>query len=110
DGRRGGAVHNEAGKVTLERVTMLGNGAPGEREVDAVFQPGMGSAVANVGGELRISASEITDNGTYNSGEWGVIAALGLDALTVLTDTRVVDNFGLGVFNQGELRVSRSEL
>ena len=109
-GRWGGAVYSAGGIVVLERVLMRGNSAPGELETDVGFVPGTGSAVANVGGELSVTESDLRLNGALISGERGVIAAIGLDAYTEVMDTAIVENDALGVYNEGELRLTRVEV
>lgn len=105
-GRAGGGVYNAGGDVTLERVVMRANSAPGERETDSGFAAGTGAAVANAGGSLSVAGSELTLNGALISGEIGVIAALGFDAYTEVVDTRIADNEALGIFSEGELRLA----
>ncbi|HZX00547.1 MAG TPA: hypothetical protein VFF10_10830, partial [Trueperaceae bacterium] len=106
NGRAGGAVHNQGGVVELLGVTMLENFAPGEGSSGV----GTGSAVANVDGQLSISASQLRFNGGFIGGERGVIASLGFDAYTVVTDTVIADNGALGLFNAGEIHMERVEV
>jgi len=109
-GRWGGAIHNAGGSVALESVAMLANSAPGERETDAGFVPGTGSAVANVGGRLTVEDSELRLNGALLTGERGVVAGVGFDSYTELVDTSIAENDALGVYNEGELRLTRVEV
>lgn len=106
NGRAGGAVHNQGGSVELLSVTMLENFAPGEGSSGV----GTGSAVANVDGQLSISDSQFRFNGGFIGGERGVIASLGFDAYTVVTDTVIADNGALGLFNAGEIHMDRVEV